>query len=126
MLDLSKIPLNEYGHVQTFNNEPTQIVHRSNGGRYLCVSINEREFWTDHTGLGLGADRFRLLIPAPRMRKLTGWVNVYPPDANVAILIYDTKTSADQCATPARIACLDLSRFGIEFTEEEGLEKEKE
>lgn len=59
------------------------------------------------------------LINIPEKRKLTGWVNVYQ---NGDLAHHESKLAADQNRSVYYcIACLDLSKYNIEFTEGEGL-----
>jgi len=58
------------------------------------------------------------LINIPEKRKMTGWVNVYPDGAGV---ILKTKSECDRNAAGDRIACLDLSKYNIEFEEGDGI-----
>lgn len=59
------------------------------------------------------------LVPLPPPpRKLEGWVNVYE---TVGCWNYANRREADANSGQSRIACLDLSKYGITFTPGEGL-----
>ena len=56
------------------------------------------------------------LVNIPQKRRLTGWLNVYSTHN-----MHDSKAQADEWASDSRIACLDLSKYNIEFEDGEGL-----
>lgn len=62
------------------------------------------------------------LINIPEKHKLTGWVNVYRDDFGGRFI--GSSHSSKSLATDygaGRIACLDLSKYNIEFEEGDGL-----
>jgi hypothetical protein len=112
--------------------DPTKPVRTSDGlpARVLCADLKgkativaavtqyEAEIIQLHypNGLFYGPDPSRDLINIPEKRRLTGWINVYPTNNT-----HQSKAMADGNAGDSRIACLDLSKYNIEFEEGEGL-----
>lgn len=62
------------------------------------------------------------LINIPEKRKLTGWLNMYESGYGG---VHKTRSEADKWYEERRIACLDLSKYNIEFEVGEGLEGER-
>lgn len=58
------------------------------------------------------------LINIPEKKKLTGHVNI---NMSGAISVWSTRDMADFNKSLGRIACLDLSKYNIEYEEGEGL-----
>lgn len=127
MLDLSKIPLNEYGHVQTRDGRPVRILCVDAEGNGPFVGLLKQPAVFGETisvwfAGGKGPNNYLDLIPVPKKRKLTGFMNAYEGDTTIGFSYHKSREIADSYGACARIACLDLSRFNIEFTEGEGLE----
>lgn len=120
-LDLTKVPLNEYGHVQTKRGMPAKILclDRKTAYDYGVLGLVLIKGKEDHESVycwkGDGTSNPNEdydLIPVPKKR--TVWVNVY--GVNDIVLCGSTKDTAERCAAPGRIACVSL-----EFEEGEGL-----
>ena len=125
MTDLSKVPLNEYGHVQTRDGRPVRLLckdlrsdytvaaaveEKSGGGEFVSVFHHDGEYHNQD------CSHLMDLIPVPRKVKVKGWVNVYPGGPHH--WIYDDKEGADRYARSDRIACIEIDH---EVTEGEGL-----
>ena len=129
MMDLTKVPLNEYGHVQTRDGRPARL---------LCVDAKlisfpvaafvqqhpekETVLFVDIDGSANGRNGNESdldLIPIPRKVRVTGWLNVYA--AYMGYHFHESRADADEkAATIAspRIACIEIDR---EVTKGEGL-----
>lgn len=59
----------------------------------------------------------------PEKQKLTGFANIYKDKSNTGLLhvTHKNKKDADLFSSKSRIACIDLSKYNIEFEEGEGL-----
>jgi len=121
MMDLTKVPLNEYGHVQTRGKLPVRL---------LCINLNsirgmavayaakyecgqEDVYCCDESGRN-GNDSMDL-IPVPRKVRVRGWLNVY---SGGKAFYAETREAANHLANISRIACIEIDR---EVTEGEGL-----
>lgn len=120
-LDLSK-------PVQFRNGEPARIIS-TNGRRsweqtrFPIISEDQNGVLRCHTVTGSleihDAPRQHDLVNVRSIKEtLSGWLNVY---ADGGHRFYITKSLADKYAAPTRTACLDLSKYNIEFEEGEGL-----
>lgn len=138
MLDLSKIPLNEYGHVQTRDGRPVRLLCRdfksALPGRALCgVILHEGDIEGIYTWFPDGSNSSdgrnihdsSDLVPVPKKVKVDFWMNIYNGD--VWSVVHGTRFKSRELADEAarnvadrrrRIACLHIER---EVTAGEGL-----
>jgi hypothetical protein len=115
--DLSKIPLNEYGHVQTKDGYPARILCTdymySNAGEQRIViayklHVVECVRFTDSDGL----------VPVPKKIKIKGWLNVY--DENRHACFHPSREEANQMRAYGRVACVPIE---MDVNEGDGITK---
>lgn len=96
--------------------QPIVAEYQENGGYWDVGNFN-----ADGTFYHDGAQGDNDLINIPEKRKLTGWLNVY--DCFGYGMRYETKQECDDNVNNSRtrLACIDLSKYNIEFTEGDGL-----
>jgi hypothetical protein len=124
-LDLIKIPLNEYGHVQTKDGRQAKIICNNMIGHGNIVAVallkcgdgGNVEQTAFYSVSGETIQHSLCLVPVKKKAKVNFWLNVYKdrPDAT-----WETRAAADLHANrAARIACIHIER---EVEEGEGLE----
>lgn len=124
-MDLTKVPLNEYGHVQTRDGWRARVLcadRTGNDSRPAIALITEAKGY-ERIQVYARDGRYNIdvqpsgfdLIPVPKKVRVKGWLNVYSPEHFVPHLRRET---ADANAKYDRIACIPID---IEVTEGEGL-----
>jgi hypothetical protein len=130
MMDLTKVPLNEYGHVQTRDGRDFRLLCIDRTGRYPVLGLTSDDQVIGLTAHGTychnGEKSPYDLIPVPRKVRVRGWLNVYPAESGfpdkvsespVSMSFYWSRAGADKNARD-RIACIEIDR---EVTEGDGL-----
>jgi hypothetical protein len=119
-MDLTKVPLNEYGRVQTKGGCPAKVlcIDRKGGARpvlYLYTAVDGSEVLTACDIDGAGPISDFNLIPVPKRVRFKGWLNVFKDGS---FNRHHTREDADRIGAQSRIACIEIDR---EVTEGEGL-----
>lgn len=127
-MDLTNVPLNEYGHVQTRDGSPARLLCKDAKEPVPIVGLTEcgfgdviRRWLPDGSCPAHGPDND--LIPVPRKVRVRGWLNVYRNQPYRACELYPDRGTADQYSGASRIACIEIDR---EVTEGEGLTENRD
>lgn len=124
-MDLSKVPLNEYGHVQTRGGRPARIIcnNRKGIGEFVAlVDCGDYEQEQTHIANGnyyVNGECASDLVPVTRKVRVHGWLNMYRDYTGYHL--HESRADADNKAATVgspRIACIEIDR---EVTEGEGL-----
>jgi len=121
MLDLTKVPLNEYGHVQTREGLPVKLLTKTRAHDWPIVGLVAQADGLEIVGSWMadGAPWIPAeggqLVPVPQKVRVNGWLNVY--DSRMPI-VHATRKDADKAASSNRVACVQID---IELTKGHGL-----
>jgi hypothetical protein len=119
MMDLTKVPLNEYGHVQTREGRPVRLLcvdAESSNPVLGLLNMETHECINSWKSDGTASLHPRLdLVPVPRKRTVSGWLCVSKNETSFLFSNRPAKETVKGCELVA------MKEIAVELTEGEGL-----